>query len=333
MKQLTMTQPHSHHSHSHHSHSHSHHLHSHSHHSHHSHSHPQSQSHQQSLAHPQSHPQSQSQLSNITCRNCGIKGHLYKECPYPITSYGIICYRVNPLLDTDNKEYLLIQRKDSLSFMEFIRGKYDLKNIKYIKKLIHDITFHEKKMLQTMQFEALWNHVWYQQSVQRHTNEFMYAKIKFDALKVGLYVEENGITSYYNMNKIIAETPSEYVDPEWGFPKGRRRIREEDVDCAVREFSEETGIDPSSIVLHPDKKPYVEVFFGTNHVLYRHIYFIAKIANYNDSLNLHIDLSKLEQVREVRAVDWFSHDQILQHIRQHNQERKNIFKQIHQISF
>ena len=57
-----------------------------------------------------------------TCRNCGINGHLYKDCVHPIMSFGIICYKVD---DMKNIKFLMIQRKDSLSFMEFIRGKYE----------------------------------------------------------------------------------------------------------------------------------------------------------------------------------------------------------------
>ena len=63
------------------------------------------------------------------CRNCGLTGHIYKNCPHPIMSFGVICYKIE---DNETK-FLMIQRKDSLSFMEFIRGKYELINLDYVK--------------------------------------------------------------------------------------------------------------------------------------------------------------------------------------------------------
>ena len=71
-----------------------------------------------------------------TCTNCGDYGHTYRQCLAPITSYGMILFRikgpwnqaqailqnttsVNGLDNIQNNiEYLLIQRRDSLGFVE-----------------------------------------------------------------------------------------------------------------------------------------------------------------------------------------------------------------------
>ena len=58
-----------------------------------------------------------------TCRNCGEVGHLYKSCPQPIMSFGIICYRINE----GKIEYLMIQRRDSLSFMNLFVENMNLR--------------------------------------------------------------------------------------------------------------------------------------------------------------------------------------------------------------
>ena len=38
-------------------------------------------------------------------------------------------------------------------------------------------------------------------------------------------------------------------NPEWGFPKGRRNLKERDRECAVREFSEETGLTAEDYII------------------------------------------------------------------------------------
>lgn len=267
----------------------------------------------------------------IVCRNCGCPGHMYKECTQPITSYGIICYRVSP--HTNEREYMMIQRKDSLCFMEFIRGKYDLSNVLYIQQLFKDMTIPERDLILTKSFQELWNHVWYQQSVQKHTNEYNFAKNKFDTLHKGIRVNGNTIV---DINHLVQTTQSQFqhCEPEWGFPKGRRRIREEDVVCALREFVEETGCSVHDVQLvykdnvqGSELETFEEVFFGTNNVLYRHIYYIGQMEH-NGRKRMDINEKNLNQVREVRAVEWFTYEDTLQHIRDHNKERKTLFKKV-----
>ena len=72
-------------------------------------------------------------LKQYFCNNCGITGHSFNKCKEPITSLGVISYKY-----TNNNEirYLMINRKDSLGFVDFIRGKYNIRNIEYIKNII-----------------------------------------------------------------------------------------------------------------------------------------------------------------------------------------------------
>ena len=52
--------------------------------------------------------------NNIYCRNCGKRGHKYKDCLYPRLSYGI-------LLFNDNDEIVMIERKDYIIYRIFKR--------------------------------------------------------------------------------------------------------------------------------------------------------------------------------------------------------------------
>ena len=111
------------------------------------------------------HKTIKNKLSNFTrmnknnyqfCNNCGRNGHLFHACKKPITSSGIIC------INNDEKEnkYLLICRKDTLGYVDFIRGKYPLYNKDYIQNIIDEMTLDEKRKISTMSFNELWTDLW-----------------------------------------------------------------------------------------------------------------------------------------------------------------------------
>jgi len=245
------------------------------------------------------------------CRNCGLNGHIYKNCPHPIISFGIICYKI----EKNEIKYLMIQRKDSLSFMEFVRGKYEITNIEYIKKLLLNMTIGERDMILNNSFENIWNYIWYQtdNNSNKNNKEYMNSKFKFSLLN-----ENNFLKNY------ITSIKSVFFSQEWGFPKGRRKIKENDIDCAVREFYEETRIKEDDISIITEINPFEEIFFGTNCIMYKHLYYISKLKN-NDIL-IEIDNNCLEQIREIRAISWFNYNEVISHIKSYNTERIELFK-------
>ena len=245
------------------------------------------------------------------CRNCGLNGHIYKNCPHPIISFGIICYKI----EKNEIKYLMIQRKDSLSFMEFVRGKYELSNIEYIKKLLLNMTISERDMIITNTFENIWNYIWFQtdNNSNKNNKEYMNSKFKFSLLN-----ENNFLKNY------ITSIKSVFFSQEWGFPKGRRKIKENDIDCAIREFFEETRITEDNISIINEINPFEEMFFGTNGIMYKHLYYISKLKN--TDIPIEIDNTCLEQIREIRAISWFNYNEVISHIKSYNTERIELFK-------
>ena len=96
--------------------------------------------------------------NNMYCNNCGKKGHGYYQCRLPIISNGIIAIRKNK--ETNNIEYLMIRRRHTLGFIDFMRGKYLVENKYYISNMIYQMTISEKDMLRTMAFDEVWVSVW-----------------------------------------------------------------------------------------------------------------------------------------------------------------------------
>ena len=251
-----------------------------------------------------------------TCRNCGINGHLYKDCVRPIMSFGVICYKI----DNGIIKYLMIQRKDSLSFMEFIRGKYNPNDIRYLKKLLSCMTSNERQLLRTKSFDEIWVYAWYQNNTThiKQTAEYIDSKQKFDTLLV---------TNI--LRRLLENSFTANIEQEWGFPKGRRKLKERDFDCAVREFCEETRLKSDDIEVLDQVVPFEEIFFGTNNILYKHTYYLAKMKSMDK--NVILDYNCVEQMREVRALKWFTYEETINHIKKHNVERQKIIENANNI--
>ena len=138
------------------------------------------------------------------CNNCGNYGHLFYNCKKPITSFGILCYRRN-LKNTI--EYLLVQRKDTLGYVDFLRGKFSETNNFQLINIISEMTEEEKINIQTKTYKELWSKLWNNvlESYELKNEE------KFN------YIKKNKI--------YLFTTESPWKEPVWGFPKGRRNYK------------------------------------------------------------------------------------------------------------
>jgi 8-oxo-dGTP pyrophosphatase MutT (NUDIX family) len=261
---------------------------------------------------------------NIYCGNCGNLGHTYRRCRYPITSCGVILYKKNieyvENKDKINKYYfLLIQRKDTLGYVEFLRGKYDEENKEYIKKLISTMTIDEISKIKNYDFEELWNLLWMNKNIKQYQTEFDNSKNKFLNLING---------KYFNFQDLINEANVKYVEKEWGFPKGRRNIKETDFDCALREFEEETGLNNNDYEILRNINPVEEIFYGSNNIKYKHIYYIAKSNNDKD---IFMDPLNKHQRIEISNIKWFTLNESLQKIRPYNTEKKDVIIKVNKL--
>lgn len=248
------------------------------------------------------------------CNNCGARGHVFKTCKDPITSCGILLLRdiFEPMKLPANPKHvsvLMVRRKDSMAYMEFIRGKYEVSDTEFVKRLISNMTIDEQKAITTEEFDTLWTKLW-GQGRDTHSMEYDTAKTNYDLL---------------NRKDIVSQVPSKYTEPEWGFPKGRRSKGETDVECATREFWEETNIsgDAYEVV---EKLCFTEVFTGTNDVKYKHTYFVAVLKD-SKLINLNQKLT-VAQRREVSAVGWKTLKECKEITRPHYVERKSMIGDI-----
>lgn len=250
-------------------------------------------------------------MKTIKCINCNNEGHSSKECYLPIFSYGILCYYKH----NNQIKYLMIQRKHSICFIEFVRGKYNIYNEKYIIKLIQNMSNKERDMLLTTDFDTLWKYLWsnFKPNSNIYGKEYLTSKQQYEKLKNG-----NILHSYiYSLN-------DKCVDTEWEFPKGRRWFSETPKECALREFCEETGMNKDNIKIQ-DTVVFDEIFAGYNNNLYQNVYFIAECINFNSDI---IHNNDCVPNGEVSNIEWIPYDDVLLRIHEFHSERKDIFKKM-----
>lgn len=252
----------------------------------------------------------------VLCTNCGSKTHEYKQCIEPVTSWGIIlvnCGNLNKpvhdatkinlsndmlnesrkrvLIETNvdrsivsnayyNISFLMISRKHSVGYVEFIRGRYRPEKIDQVVYLFKQMMQNEidniKKSL-TMKdgFEYLWKNFW----GSKHNLPYL-VKVKTSSSNNYDMLKYNGVDGpELGLSYIVSTIKVEHDIAEWGFPKGRRNKYETQLECAVREFKEESGYTENDIKIINEIEPLVEEFVGTNGVNYKHVYYVAEMVS------------------------------------------------------
>jgi len=268
------------------------------------------------------------------CTNCGSYTHNYKYCHEGKVSCGIIllkmpedvnitkmedlegikCETENDILKWNEINniifFLLVRQKYSYGYCDFIRGKYNLSNVDNIVMLFNQMTTLEKEELKKKPFDELWDTFWGGEKIRKQFEvEYEKAKVKFETLKNN---KEIGMDFY------ISNCSNGYL--EWGFPKGRRTGHESDLECAMREFEEETGISKENYKLI-NIEPICEKYIGTNGVKYIYRYFVGIAKD-----NLKLSESKSN---EIGNINFFKYNDVMEIITKNFPERKNIIYKIY----
>jgi 8-oxo-dGTP pyrophosphatase MutT (NUDIX family) len=212
-------------------------------------------------------------------------------------SYGIICCRPGK----DGVQILMVKKSTTYHFCEFVAGHYQKFNEIHMIKLFNNMTYHEKMDILSMKFHTMWYRIYMENpdKVYLQCNKSFWAasyfkkKNKFEST----FLQDGGD----KLRRLVACSAN--VDTPWEFPKGRKNnIREGDIETAVREFYEETGIDDNHFKLLWHINPYVSTYtdFGTT---YQNIYYYAAAICKWDPIYKFYDK---QQISEVSAVRWIT---------------------------
>lgn len=279
------------------------------------------------------------------CSNCNKYGHSNKECSEPITSAGIICLNIHENLEInllenncdtisedigiynyqrlsninkikkykDKIQFLLVQRKHSLNYINFIRGIYNVNDYDNLENIFSMMSNDEINTISNNEFDYLWNDLWDKTARKKiYQKEYNESKTKFNKIKEYGYIKK------------LSSIGSEYDTPEWEFPKGRKNINESNYDCAMREFFEETGIEKEDYVMLNSLNSIHDDFVGTNKMNYKHIFYLSIIKNKNILSNT----DDIKSKNEIGKIKWCTWDETLRLFRPYYTNKVNILNKI-----
>lgn len=242
------------------------------------------------------------------------------DIPTEHISRSVICTEIQDVINGDIYEevcnsikFLLISRKHSLGFIEFVRGHYDPENRDTIIHLLKQMTELELNMIHTESFDTIWTNVWVKKWTNKHgETEYNESKRKYNQIKSSKTLS--------SLRSICAVNPI----PEWGIPKGRKNFNECDYSCAVRECYEETGVEGINLNVLTNIGMIEETVTGTNNITYKHNYFLSL----TDAPGLKMISPIKSDYAEIDQICWLKLYQVRKIIRRYHVQKLNLFENV-----
>lgn len=200
-------------------------------------------------------------------------------------SYGII------LFDVKLDAAMLVKSRYSYEYVDFVHGRY----VQNVSHLFQCMSIEELNDIYSLNFDRMWDRIWLGNGSPKLRAR---KKMKF----IHTWLGDGG--AY--LQSILYRNTSLYHGARWNYPKGRQQsCHELGVDCAIREFNEETGITRDKYRIIPGFK-YVFSFVKTG-VKYIYIYFgaIARDAHLQPTLGV-----SAEQIAEIADIRWCTLDEL-----------------------
>jgi 8-oxo-dGTP pyrophosphatase MutT (NUDIX family) len=184
---------------------------------------------------------------------------------------------------------LLVNRRYTYAFYAFVCGHYNEHSDVAIIGLFDKMTVDEKVSIMSMNFAQIWYSIWLNQC---QPGSYIMARNKFNESIVG----DGGI----RLRSLMRRSRTN-ADRVWEIPKGHKKHQTEcDMDCAIRELYEETGIPRSAYRITNGT---YNITFEEEGVRYRVTYFIAIALR---RIIQRINASAIDQISEICNMCWVS---------------------------
>jgi len=210
-------------------------------------------------------------------------------------SAGIACCRYHK----GQRQLLLVRKRYTYAFNDFVHGRYNSNCDSEIINILNQTTLEEKLEILSLNFNLLWHKIWLSDKPGIN-NVYFLARNKFQHT----FLEDNGA----RLRKLIGRAKNSQL--LWELPKGHRINKyESEIECAVREFEEETGIQKKHYFIYPQfRRVYSFIDANTKYVF---IYYFALIKNEFIDICKTICQQKLVKIySEISDIQWASIEMI-----------------------
>jgi len=215
-------------------------------------------------------------------------------------SFGVALCRMR-----EQCEILMVKKRFTYHYFEFVYGKYRKRDDKNIIRLLDNMTYREKLAIANLDFSEMWSNIWLSSPenyspARLHSRppggftsdpKYHRKKAKFDAV----FRRDGG----KRIRRLIdASTNSE---ANWEIPKGHRATGELDMDTAIREFGEETELSEGVNMLWCAKP--IVTSHRSRGTIYKTVYFLAEYTGKNTP---DVRFRSPLQYTEVECIKWVS---------------------------
>jgi len=204
-------------------------------------------------------------------------------------SYGIIVFTYIQ----DELHFLMTLRRDTFCYECILRGMYAPDQL---NDYITHITMAERDRLLNHPFDLLWKDLWVSTKRRLYRIEYKKAKEKF--------------TENYAVIMEGVRSLQSFDNETWEFPKGKMFSDETPLQCALREFEEETNIHQSNVLLVKSAGTFLESFIGCDRKKYQSLFHLGLIHDGASIVFSYRDCPHNIRERyvsdEVMSIGWFS---------------------------
>ena len=160
----------------------------------------------------------------------------------------------------------MVERKYTYAFCDFIKGNFE--NINELERLVDDFTDVELFLVfeyYINDYKQLFISTTPRQTILTKT----YSRYVEQYTNVLIPNHDKMITY---ARKLLSKSDRRSNDIMWEIPRGKKNYWEKPINCAMREFSEETGVCKKRLIHRKDINVVCEKIVGTNNLEYEFSY-------------------------------------------------------------